>query len=94
MSRKFLDKSDLVNILQKSLSRILHKSCKTEAPCDIVLYCIVRPYIEGRLDRYRIGITLRSMSPQETHLLIARRRNSITSALVYHIMNDRLKCYL
>ena len=22
----------------------------------IVLYCIMRPYIEGRLDRYRIGI--------------------------------------
>ena len=23
---------------------------------DIVLYCIMRPYTEGQLDRYRIGI--------------------------------------
>ena len=63
------------------------------------LYCIMRPYTEGQLDRYRIGIprelseirtqpwlseesNLRSISPQGTHLLIARRRNSITSVLV------------
>ena len=68
--------------------------------CPETLYCIVRPYTKGRLDRYRIGIprelseirtqswlsegsfNLRSMSPQGTHLLIARRRNSITSVLV------------
>ena len=36
----------------------------------------------------------RSMSPQGTHLLIARRCNSITSVLVYYIMNDILECYL
>ena len=66
-----------------------------------LLYCILRPYFEGRLDRYRTYIhfprvvrnphsTLaeygiinqRSMSPQGTHLLTVRRRNSITSVLV------------
>ena len=62
----------------------------------IVLFCIVRPYAEGRLDRYRIGIP-RELSeirtqpwlcdgsltcdPQGIHLLIARRRNSITVCL-------------
>ena len=66
----------------------------------IVLYCITRPYTEGRLNRYRIGIprklsevhtqpwlseggfNMRSMPPQGTHLLIVRRRNSITSVSI------------
>ena len=56
----------------------------------IVLYRIMKPYTEGQLDRYRIGIprlsegslTCHHMSPQGTHHLIARRRNSITSVLV------------
>ena len=66
----------------------------------IVLYCIMRPYIEvpigPLLYRHSSGVVrnphsalaeweifnLRSISPQGTHLLIARRRNSITSVLV------------
>ena len=37
------------------------------------------------------GFLTCDLSPQGTHLLIARRRNSITSV---HIMNDMLVCYL
>ena len=56
---------------------------------------MIKRYTEGQLDRYRIGIPRELFeihtehwlsegffSPQETHLLIARRRNSITSVLV------------
>ena len=60
-------------------------------------FSIMRPYTE--LDRYRIGIprelyphstlasifNLRSMSSQGTHLLIARRRNSINSVLARRV---------
>ena len=58
-----------------------------------VLYCIMRPYTDGPIGplsyRHSSGVVrnphsalnLRSISPQGTHLLIALRRNSITSVL-------------
>ena len=53
----------------------------------VLLFCIMRPYTEGWLDRYRIGVPpelseIRTQPWLSQRSLINLRRNSITSVLV------------
>ena len=42
-----------------------------QKPLTIVLHCIMRPYTEGRLDRYHIGIP-RELSEIRTQLWLSK----------------------
>ena len=60
---------------------------KTDVAQQIILYCILRPYTEGRLDRYRIGIP-RELS--EIHTQPWLSDGSLTCDPCHHMQRTHL----